>query len=53
MDEYSIARDRPRRVTRLLARFRLIDTIFFTFTIVEDIVDFKPRNYKKAMGCEK
>ena len=52
MDEYSIARDRPRRVTRLLARFRLIDTIFFTFTIVEDIVDFEPRNYKEAMGCE-
>ena len=50
MDEYSIARDRLRRVTRLPVRFRLNDIISFAPTVVEDIIDFEPRNYKEAMG---
>ena len=49
VDEYCIARNRPRRVTRLLARFRLNDMVSFTLTIAEDIVDYKPRNYKGVM----
>ena len=40
------------RVTRLSTRFRLNDMVSFALTIAEDIVDFEPRNYKKAMGCE-
>ena len=50
VDEYSIARDRLRRVTRLLVRFRLNDIISFAPTVVEDIIDSEPRNYKEAMG---
>ena len=52
MDDYNIARDRPRRVTRLLERSRLNDMVSFTFTITKDIVDVKPRNYKEAMGSK-
>ena len=47
MDEYSIARDRLRRATRLPVRFRLNDIVSFALTITEDIVDSKPRNYKE------
>ena len=52
MDEYSIARDRPRRVMRLPTRFRLNDMVSFALTIAEDIVDSEPRNYKEAMGTK-
>ena len=52
VDEYSIARDRPRRVTRLPARFRLNDMVSFALTVAEDIVDSEPRNYKEVMGSK-
>ena len=40
------------RVTRLSARFKLNDMVFFALTIGEDIVNSEPRNYKEVMGCE-
>ena len=52
VDEYNIVRNRLRRVTKLLVRFRLNDMAFFALTIAEDIVDSELRNYKEAMGCE-
>ena len=51
-DEYNIAKDRPTRVTRLPTRFRLNNIVSFALIVVEDIVDFKERNYKEAMGSK-
>ena len=52
VDEYSITKDGPRKVTRLLERFRLNDMVSFALIIAKDIVDSEPRNYKEAMGCK-
>ena len=49
VDEYIIARYKPRRVTRLLVRFSLNGIVSFALTIAKDIMDSEPRNYKEAM----
>ena len=52
VDEYNIARDRPRRVIRPPVGFRLNYMVSFALTVAEDIVDSESRNYKKVIGSK-
>lgn len=49
---YSLIRDRSKRVAKSVMRYRYAEIIAFTFSVAQEILKIKPISYKECMTCK-
>lgn len=49
---YNLVRDKLKRTTKLLLRYRQVDHTAYAFAVAQEVIDLEPRFYKETMNSK-